>query len=179
MDGAHVPGSIPSKHISIRTVSPTFYVVTFHKWANGVRPSGGMWVNREEIEEGGLGYGEFIDLSRLCAEGGWGLGDDRRSSYSKGSAESEESSSSSSSSVNGSSLPPLYVDGKPGILTDTLTQGVYDESTRDYDALLCLPLCLDLVEKFEGRLQVSCQRSRDRGTVLKNERREFGIDGGI
>lgn len=49
----------------------------------------------------------------------------------------------------------LYLDHttKPGFFTDHLTQGIYDESTREYENIIVLKHCLDLVERFEGDFQ--------------------------
>ena len=126
VDGAHVPGSIPSRFVSPMTsYQPTFYTVTFHKWCNVPRggASGGLWVNVSEIER--QAYSQFIDISYLVVKGGW--------------AEPKEGES-------------IYYDGisKPGLFTDGLTQGIYDESTREYENILVLPHCLDLVIRFEG-----------------------------
>jgi isopenicillin-N epimerase len=51
VDAAHVPGTLRERDISVEDLGPTFYAVTFHKWCNALRPTGGLWVNRAEIEE--------------------------------------------------------------------------------------------------------------------------------
>jgi selenocysteine lyase/cysteine desulfurase len=132
IDGAHVPGSVPSQHVQIEQIRPTFYAVTFHKWCNTPRggASGGLWVNRSDVR---AYYEDFIDVSSLVVHGGWV---DKESSAEGGNIE-------------------LYLDhtSKPSCFTDGLTQGIYDESTREYENILVLPHSLDLVLKFETEFQ--------------------------
>jgi selenocysteine lyase/cysteine desulfurase len=127
IDGAHVPGSVPSRFINIEETQATFYCVTFHKWVNAPRGnSGGLWLNKKDIASM---YSDFVDISALTVCGGWAEG------------EQEEA-------------VELYLDAsKPGYITDGLTQGIYDESTREYENIIVLPHCLDLVLKKEKELQ--------------------------
>ena len=104
VDGAHVPGAIPSALIDVPSVGATFYAVTFHKWCGTVRAAGGLYVDVGAAEDPRLGMLEYLDVSRVAPRGG----------KEEGKAEG------------------MYVDaGKPGYLTDSLTQGIYDESTRE------------------------------------------------
>jgi selenocysteine lyase/cysteine desulfurase len=130
IDGAHVPGSIPSQYINVERLGATFYAVTFHKWCNTPRggSSGGLWVNTKDVNEH---YKDFIDISSLVVHGGW------------------VDESSSDDKIE------LYDDtaSKSGYFTDGLTQGIYDESTREYENIAVLPHCLDLVLRFETEFQ--------------------------
>lgn len=142
VDGAHVPGSIPSHLIDVEGTEATFYCVTFHKWVNTPRGnSGGLWVNKQQVESM---YSSFIDISAICVEGG--QHQDRGGDYE------------------------MYVDAsKPGYIVDGLTQGIYDESTREYENILVLPHCLDIVLKNEDALQQHAVRLRSEScTVLSD-----------
>jgi hypothetical protein len=141
VDGAHVPGSIPSHLIHVEDTKATFYVVTFHKWCNTPRgTSGGIWVNQTDIDDM---YSSFINVSSLVVDGGW-------------------HHQNKDNNNNG-----MYVDAsKPGYLTDGLTQGIYDESTREYENILVLPHCLDLVLKREGSFQQHAARLRAQSIVV-------------
>jgi len=52
----------------------------------------------------------------------------------------------------------LNVAGKPGIVTDKLTLGVYDESTRDYDNVLTIEHCLQVTTRREEEVQVRTEK---------------------
>jgi hypothetical protein len=143
VDGAHVPGSLPSELINIPDTHATFYVVTFHKWCHTPRgASGGLWVNQSQIEE--QLYTKEIDVSKLVVEGGW---------QQQGSKAYDDYSS--------------YLDAsKPGYLTDSLTQGIYDESTREYENMLVLPHCLFLVRKHQETFQRHCKQLRTKSVEI-------------
>jgi selenocysteine lyase/cysteine desulfurase len=147
VDGAHVPGSIPSHLIRVEDTMATVYVVTFHKWCNTPRgASGGIWVNQSDIDDM---YSSFIDVSSLVVGGGW--------------------------HHNQNNDNNMYVDAsKPGYLTDGLTQGIYDESTREYENILVLPLCLDLVLKHEDSFQQHAALLRAQSMVVL--RNAWGLD---
>ena len=148
VDGAHVPGSIPSHLIHVEDTKATFYVVTFHKWCNTPRgTSGGIWVNQKDIDDM---YSSFIDVSSLVVDGGW-------------------------HNQNNNDNADMYVDAsKPGYFTDGLTQGIYDESTREYENILVLPHCLDLVLKHEESFQRHAVRLRAQSIVVLSE--AWGLD---
>lgn len=115
IDGAQSPGTLG---FDVWDVDPTFFCTTFHKWCHAPRPSGGIFVNMRQLNDKVLRYSDWIDVSRLVVNGGW-----------------DQSGDSSN----------LYVDAsKPSICTDTITQGIYDESTRDYGSIVTLPLCFAL-----------------------------------
>jgi hypothetical protein len=145
VDGAHVPGSLPSEFINIPDTHATFYVMTFHKWCNTPRgASGGLWTNQSQIAE--QLYSKWIDTSKLVVEGGWQQG-----STSTGPHDDYSS----------------YLDAsKPGYLTDSLTQGIYDESTREYENMLVLPHCLVLVLKHQKIFQRHCQQLRAKSVEI-------------
>jgi selenocysteine lyase/cysteine desulfurase len=147
VDGAHVPGSLPSHLIHIEDTKATFYVVTFHKWCNTPRggASGGIWVNQNDIDDL---YSSFIDVSSLVVDGGW---------------------------HNQNNDHDMYVDAsKPSYLTNGLTQGIYDESTREYENILVLPHCLDLVLKHEASFQQHAALLRAQSIVVL--RNAWGLD---
>ena len=50
----------------------------------------------------------------------------------------------------GRRIEGAYVNTKPGILTDGMWQGVYDESTREYENIIVLPFCIKAKEKRKG-----------------------------
>jgi hypothetical protein len=54
-----------------------------------------------------------------------------------------------------------------------LTQGIYDESTREYENILVLPHCLDIVLKNEGALQQHAVRLRSKSIKLLSD--EWGL----
>lgn len=141
VDGAHVPGAVPSHLINVEGTKATFYCVTFHKWVNTPRGnSGGLWVNKKDVASI---YSSFIDISALVVTGGWE--DDR------GKVE-------------------LYLDAsKPGYLTEGLTQGIYDESTREYENILVIPHCLDIVLKHEVEMQRRTVQLRSQSQSLLKE----------
>ena len=127
VDGAHVPGALPSHAILVEDTMATFYAFTLHKWINVPRggASGGLWVNKKDIQSR---YSSFIDMSKLVIQGGW----------------VEDNCDTTN----------MYLDAsKPGYLTDHLTQGIYDESTREYENILVLPHCLELVLENEAQFQ--------------------------
>ena len=104
VDAAHVPGAVPGRFVNAPAVGATFYAVTFHKWCGTLRAAGGLYVDVDSVEDPALGMLEYVDVSRVAA---WGGKEEGRAGA-------------------------MYVDaGKPGYLTDALTQGVYDESTRE------------------------------------------------
>ena len=141
VDGAHVPGSIPTYLIDVESTEATFYCMTFHKWVNTPRGnSGGLWVNKKDIQ---CMYSSFIDISGLCVGGG--LIDDR------GDYEMHNDAS------------------KPGYIIDGLTQGIYDESTREYENILVLPHCLDIVLINEYACQQHALRLRSESFKLLSE----------
>jgi selenocysteine lyase/cysteine desulfurase len=126
VDGAHVPGGLPSQSIDVEGTMATFYAFTLHKWVNVPRGSaaGGLWVNQQDIASR---YNSFIDVSKLVVNGGW-----------------------AEDPTNITAKRTMYLNAsKPGYITDQLTQGIYDESTREYENILVLPHCLDLVLKHE------------------------------
>jgi selenocysteine lyase/cysteine desulfurase len=130
VDGAHVPGALPSQSIHVQDTMATFYAFTLHKWVNVPRGSaaGGLWVNQQDIASR---YSSFIDVSKLVVQGGW-----------------------AEDLTNNTTKSSMYLDAsKPGYMTDQLTQGIYDESTREYENILVLPHCLDLVLKHERHFQ--------------------------
>jgi selenocysteine lyase/cysteine desulfurase len=146
VDGAHVPGSVPYQHIHIEQTGATFYAVTFHKWCNTPRggASGGLWVNKRDVKDV---YNEYIDISSLVVHGGW-VDDDSPENRMQ-----------------------LYLDhsSKPGYFTDGLTQGIYDESTREYENILVLPHCLDLVLRFDAEFQEHVKHLRITSMKLLKE----------
>jgi hypothetical protein len=74
-------------------------------------------------------YSDYVDTSALNVGGGW--------------AENTQEET-----------VELYLDAsKPGYVTDGLTQGIYDESTREYENIIVLPHCLDIVIMKEEELQ--------------------------
>jgi hypothetical protein len=148
VDGAHVPGSIPSHLIHVEDTKATFYVVTFHKWCNTPRgSSGGIWVNLNDIDEM---YSSFINVSSLVVDGGW-------------------------HNENNNNDHDMYLDAsKPGYFTDGLTQGIYDESTREYENILVLPHCLDLVLQHEESFQQHAARLRAQSTIVLSQ--AWGLD---
>ena len=146
VDGAHVPGALPSSLIDVPSLGATFYAVTFHKWCGTLRAAGGLYVNSGDIEDPGLGFEEYVDVSRVAAVGG--------------RAEGEAGSG-------------MYLDaGKPGYLTDTLTQGIYDESTREYENIIILPHCLELVKQKEPSFLMEVKAFRSR--AMEVWRQAFG-----
>jgi hypothetical protein len=150
VDGAHVPGSIPSHLIHVEDTKATFYVVTFHKWCNTPRgTSGGIWVNQNDVN---AMYSSFIDVSSLVVDGGW-------------------------HNQNNNDNDDMYVNAsKPGYFTDGLTQGIYDESTREYENILVLPHCLDLVLKHEESFQQHAARLGAQSIVVLSK--AWGLDDG-
>jgi hypothetical protein len=63
---------------------------------------------------------------------------------------------------------------KPSYFTDGLTQGIYDESTREYENILVLPLCLDLVLRDEHLFQKHVARMRALSIVVLSK--AWGLD---
>ena len=56
--------------------------------------------------------------------------------------------------------------GSDGYYSNCITQGIYDESTRDYSPLLTLPLCFKLMAKMSGAFQTNTNLLRTEGTKL-------------
>jgi hypothetical protein len=157
VDGAHVPGAIPSKWIHTEQIGATLYAVTFHKWCNTPRggASGGLWVNKKDCQKL---FSSFIDLSNFVVHGGWADTDTNTTRTTTSSTKNNENSHHNNKNdvvVQPTTTIQLYLNhtSKSGFFTDGLTQGIYDESTREYENVLVLPHCLDLVLHFEEDFQ--------------------------
>ena len=67
----------------------------------------------------------------------------------------------------------LYLTGtnnKPSILTDNLTQGIYDESTREYENIITIPYCLRLVRLYEMEFQSYIRQLRYKSMLLLQQK---------
>jgi len=123
VDGSHVPGSLPSSVLSVDDVGACFYVLTFHKWCHTIRSAGGLCVNEGLIR--GINKIDLFDMTRIIP--------------------------------NCSSTPANNVyyleSSQPGYLTDYVTRGIYDESTRSYENFILLTHCLLRVVATEEAFQ--------------------------
>ena len=160
----------------------TFYTMTFHKWCNVPRGnnSGGLYVNLKDIRD--FGYDKFIDISKLVvhpANGGkwqelekkeasdddadsedWNGYDD--DSFEDSEVEQEDTLIPTKKKIKVDDID-LYLNHaltsssttafKPSIFTDQLTQGIYDESTREYENIILLPYCFKLTQHYETEFQ--------------------------
>ena len=136
VDGAHAPGSLDEAALRLDELGADFYAMNFHKWMHAPRPCAGLYV--------------------------------RHRGASGGSGSARSSSSSSSSSSNGTAWPwidfsrltptvlppgPLSLSADATYVTDVLTQGHYDESTRDYSHFVVLAACVEVTRRQEARFQ--------------------------
>ncbi|GMH52688.1 hypothetical protein TrST_g1463 [Triparma strigata] len=125
VDGAHVPGSLPSSLIDIDDVGACFYVLTFHKWCHTIRSAGGLVVNKDLLRD--INKIDLFYLTRIIPN-------------------------SSSTATPANSV--YYLESsQPGYLTDYITRGIYDESTRSYENFILLTPCLLRVVATEDAFQ--------------------------
>ena len=129
VDGAHAPGSMREADMQLDRLGADFYAMNFHKWMHAPRPCAGLYVRYAGLQRPKHASGE--DTTDVHPRWPW-------IDYSRLTPQ-----------VPPPGPPPLSAEAS--YVTDVLTLGHYDESTRDYAHFVVLPACVALARRLEAR----------------------------
>ena len=124
--------------------------MNFHKWLHSPRPCAGLYVRRSRPGHPDSGGG---DCNRTdTGDGKWCDGD---SGDGDGDGGGRRWPWIDYSRLTPSILPPgpAALSKEASYVTDQLTQGHYDESTRDYSHIVVLAACVEVARRREDAFQ--------------------------